>query len=288
MANDIVMHDYDSFNFGQLAIDTQLGKQLVPKGYVNLTAMCQGAGKKLSHWNQTKRSKAFVLALSRSTGIPADLLIVVNESEGSNDERGTWGHPSIAISIAGWISPEFDVWASEVLRLVISNQFTPQTANAAIAQFPKTLTELHKISGIVKRSQVEGALIRDYKPGIDYIVLNGQFLLSDDTFNWLVVSFRSQRGTDISKLPEIIPLNKTGFKTASFSKNARISSKLRRSLNQATSPKREPRLSNVSPKSIENLMPMLPKYGKGVETKSIRVPFCLVEEIKAFIDDQLI
>lgn len=38
MATDIVMHDYDSFQFGQLAEDTQLGKKLVPKGYVNLTA----------------------------------------------------------------------------------------------------------------------------------------------------------------------------------------------------------------------------------------------------------
>jgi hypothetical protein len=74
------------------------------------------------------------VALSGSTGILTDLLIVGNESDGSNNERGTWGHPNIAISIAGWISPKFDVWASEVLRRVIADEFAPKTADAAIAQ----------------------------------------------------------------------------------------------------------------------------------------------------------
>jgi hypothetical protein len=46
MATDIVMHNYDNFDFGQLAENTRLGKNLVPRGYVNLTAMCKGHGKK--------------------------------------------------------------------------------------------------------------------------------------------------------------------------------------------------------------------------------------------------
>lgn len=134
MATDIVMHDYDNFQFGQLTHDTQLGKQLVPKGYVNLTAMCDGQGKRLRNWTRLNRSKAYIAALSESAQIRADLLIVTNESDGGNDERGTWGHPEIAISVAAWISPKFEVWANRTLRLVIANQFTPKTADAAIAQ----------------------------------------------------------------------------------------------------------------------------------------------------------
>lgn len=131
---EILMHDYENFKFGQLAIDTQLGKQIVPKGYVNLTAMCQGNGKLLGGWLRLKTSKRYVKALAGSMQISIDSLLIVNESIGSNDQRGTWGHPDIAVDVARWISPEFQVWANRTLRLVIANQFTPQTADAAIAQ----------------------------------------------------------------------------------------------------------------------------------------------------------
>lgn len=134
MAKDIVIHDYDNFQFGQLAHDTQLGKQLVPKSYVNLTAMCQGTGKLLGGWLRLKTSKRYVKALAGSMQISIDSLLIVNESIGSNDQRGTWGHPDIAVDVARWISPEFQVWANRTLRLVIVGDFAPKTTNAAIAQ----------------------------------------------------------------------------------------------------------------------------------------------------------
>lgn len=86
---EILMHDYENFKFGQLAIDTQLGKSLVPKGYVNLTAMCQGNGKLLSGWLRLKTSKRYLKALARSMQIDIDPLLFINESAGNNDERGT-------------------------------------------------------------------------------------------------------------------------------------------------------------------------------------------------------
>ena len=43
------------------------------------------------------------------------------ETGGSNDNRGTWVHPKVAINIAQWISPEFDVqvstWVHQLLVL---------------------------------------------------------------------------------------------------------------------------------------------------------------------------
>ena len=60
--------------------------------------------------------------------------MIGNESEGTNEQRGTWVHPEIAISIATWISPEFEVWANRSLRAIIKGDFTPLTADAAIAQ----------------------------------------------------------------------------------------------------------------------------------------------------------
>jgi hypothetical protein len=45
--------------------------------------------------------------LSGSVQIPTDQLIQVNESTGSNESRGTWGHPKVAIRFAQWCSDEF-------------------------------------------------------------------------------------------------------------------------------------------------------------------------------------
>ena len=133
---EIVMHDYQDFKFGQLAIDTQLGKQLVPKGYVNVTAMCKGHGKKFTNYMRTEAAREYLKELSLDARIPAPrLAITVSGSPGGNSSlQGVWVHPEVAVDVAAWISPKFKVWANRTLRLVIANQFSPQTADAAIAQ----------------------------------------------------------------------------------------------------------------------------------------------------------
>jgi len=45
--------------------------------YVNVTELCKAGGKLFKHWNENSKSKAFLTELSRSAGIPADLLIHV-------------------------------------------------------------------------------------------------------------------------------------------------------------------------------------------------------------------
>ena len=66
--------------------------------YVNLGQLCATHGKKLSHWKDTNASKAYIEALSISTGISAPELI---QSKMGNE--GTWGHPKIAEEILAWI-----------------------------------------------------------------------------------------------------------------------------------------------------------------------------------------
>ena len=58
-----------------------------------------------------KKSSAFLKVLSSSRGIPLDELIKYNS--GSNEERANWGHPQVAINVAQWVSPEFDVKVSK-------------------------------------------------------------------------------------------------------------------------------------------------------------------------------
>lgn len=93
-------------------------RQRPSDGYVCLTDMCQAAGKLYGHWRDQKRVDDSLHVLSRSVGIPIDLLLI-SVITGPNDQRGTWGHPRIALRAAQWCSPEFEVavdtWLEEWL-----------------------------------------------------------------------------------------------------------------------------------------------------------------------------
>jgi len=64
------------------------------------------------------KTRAFLRVLSRSVLISTDLLIKT-QTGGLNENRGTWVHPQVAINIAQWISPTFDVkvsgWVYEIM-----------------------------------------------------------------------------------------------------------------------------------------------------------------------------
>ena len=73
-------------------------------GFINLTQMCQANGKRLDHWRELKATKQYIEELSLNS--PESR--VVQSEEGV--KGGTWGHPSLAINLARWISPAFAVW----------------------------------------------------------------------------------------------------------------------------------------------------------------------------------
>jgi hypothetical protein len=86
-------------------------------GFINVTNLCKAGKKQFSSWNQLEKTKGFLRVLSSSIGIHRDELIKYNT--GSIKERATWAHPQVAINIAQWISPNFDVkvscWVYEVM-----------------------------------------------------------------------------------------------------------------------------------------------------------------------------
>jgi hypothetical protein len=82
-------------------------------------------------------------------GIPIDRLVFTNESQGGNDERGTWAHPRVAHSFAMWCSPAFEVQVTEWIEEVrttggVTNRQLPASAFDLIiaqAQASKALEE---------------------------------------------------------------------------------------------------------------------------------------------------
>jgi hypothetical protein len=93
-------------------------------GYINATALCKAGGKQFNDWYRLDKTKLFLNALSTSTGHPVDLLTHVITG-GRNELRGTWVHPRLAVNIAQWISPLFDVQVSGwVYEIAVTGKVT--------------------------------------------------------------------------------------------------------------------------------------------------------------------
>jgi hypothetical protein len=92
-------------------------RQRQADGYVCLTDICQAAGKLYNNWRRQDRVEEYLQALAESTRIRVDSLIQVGR--GGRDAKGTWGHPRIALRVAQWCSPQFEVivdtWLEEWL-----------------------------------------------------------------------------------------------------------------------------------------------------------------------------
>lgn len=92
--------------------DNQIINQRIEDGYVNATAMCKASKKMFADYYRLSTTKAFLEELSRSMGIPIDIL-VQQITTGLNELRGTWVHPQVAIHLAQWLSPKFAVLVTQ-------------------------------------------------------------------------------------------------------------------------------------------------------------------------------
>jgi hypothetical protein len=86
-------------------------------GFVSLTQMCSANGKRLDVFMKAKKTQEYIDELSHSLQ-----MVVVDASEGG-DHSGTWGHPSLAINLARWISPQFAVWCdAHIFNLMVTGK----------------------------------------------------------------------------------------------------------------------------------------------------------------------
>ena len=89
-------------------VQGNLVEQRVADGYVNATALCKAAGKRVNNYLRADSTKAFVKALEVDTRIRATELIQVVRG-GFPEIQGTWVHPRVAIHLGQWLSPRFAV-----------------------------------------------------------------------------------------------------------------------------------------------------------------------------------
>lgn len=124
MNNNIILHKVNSKIVEQLAEETQLNNIAVPRGYVNLTAMCKAHNKRLDNYLRLKATQAFVEETCIVTSLSRNLLIIKILGRGDVISQGTWGHPNVAIHLAQWLSPKFAALASEAIVKVMTGQDT--------------------------------------------------------------------------------------------------------------------------------------------------------------------
>ena len=84
-------------------------------GYINATLLCQQAGKLFGNYHQLGRTKDFLKELSADIGIPISGLVQIIRGGNDKIHQGTWVHPRVAINLAQWLSPAFDVQVSKLV-----------------------------------------------------------------------------------------------------------------------------------------------------------------------------
>jgi hypothetical protein len=109
-------------------------------GYINATQLCQAGNRLFNTYFRGKRTKDFLRVLSEKTHIGVGSFIKF-EQKNSRDKM-TWVHPQVAINIAQWISPEFDVAVSGW----VYNWYT--TNNQNTQEFFKKLNDIKPIEYI--------------------------------------------------------------------------------------------------------------------------------------------
>ena len=93
-------------------VENRVVPQRVRDGYVNATALCKVAGKKFAKYHENKRTKEFLAELSSVVRIRTTDLVQVIQG-GRPTMQGTWVHPRVAISLAYWMSPKFEVMVTK-------------------------------------------------------------------------------------------------------------------------------------------------------------------------------
>ena len=142
----IVQHNFHGKPIFQTSEDTLIGNILVPKGYVNLTAICQANKKKLSHYLELKSTKEYIVALEtdflEDAKKTASRVVITIQGcfDGDSSLQGTWGHIELAMDLAKWVNVDFRIWANRVLVKIVHGEFEALTPEAEEAM--KKLTRL--------------------------------------------------------------------------------------------------------------------------------------------------
>ena len=123
-------------NGNAVALDMSIFEIDKDKGLVHLTKIAKACGREAKEWIKLESTKAYLNACKsrREESSLVDFLTVTN-----GIDVGTWGSRRVAIKFAQWISPDFEVWCTDILdelfqkgTVSLNNFNVPQTKLEAL------------------------------------------------------------------------------------------------------------------------------------------------------------
>ena len=115
-------------------------------GYINLTAMTKACKKKLNDYTRLKASQEYLLGLSDDTGITASRLVMQQRGQGS--QQATWGHPELAIDVAGWCSVKFKLKVNRLVLRYLKGELTTKESEEAAAHLPQVVQPIENATAV--------------------------------------------------------------------------------------------------------------------------------------------
>lgn len=114
-----------SFAFIDRQIEDNHIQQRLLDGYVNATAICQAAGKRINNYLRSDTTKEYLDALSRKTLISVSALVQIVKG-GFPELQGTWVHPKVAIHLSMWADADVAVQVTEWVFEWMNGNMKPQ------------------------------------------------------------------------------------------------------------------------------------------------------------------
>lgn len=117
--------DMDKNNLTQLSLFSNDLENLVKENtrhddnWVNATKWCKYYGKRFSNFTRLQEIKLFIAKLSKKLGY-SDVSKVVEHNSG----KDTFIHPLLAIKLAEWLNPDFDICVKETFKRFLDNDIT--------------------------------------------------------------------------------------------------------------------------------------------------------------------
>lgn len=107
-------------------VENSVIEQRASDGYINATAMCKAADRRIAKYLENDTTQDYLQELSSDVRIRTSELVQVIKG-GEPHLQGTWVHPQVAIHLAQWLSPKFSVQVSKWVYDWMSGKGQPKT-----------------------------------------------------------------------------------------------------------------------------------------------------------------
>jgi hypothetical protein len=119
----------------------------------NATLMCAAFGKRANDWQNTKSAKRYIEAITSKNGFAENQLLITRLG-GNVEERGTWIHEKLILSLARWLNVDFEVWCDERIAELLrtgKTEIKPLSNAEMLLQQCHMLVEQEKRLGTVEQ-----------------------------------------------------------------------------------------------------------------------------------------